>query len=124
MNNTPKDDSDSQKEFRRTLVKLDLQLVLSTFGEDFYALRSIVNKYDPVGLLDDGYPGDEYDPEVKTIIVQLIKHMSVDQVYDLVINEFRCWFYEEVTDGCEEKYRQLSVDIHEWMKTVKTIHGS
>lgn len=37
-------------------------------SEFFLAVRSVVNREDPVGLLDMGAPEDEYDIEVKDLI--------------------------------------------------------
>jgi hypothetical protein len=34
----------------------------------FLAVRTVVNREDPVGLLDAGAPEDEYDPEVGDLI--------------------------------------------------------
>jgi hypothetical protein len=42
-----------------------LFMELSAF---FLAVRTVVNREDPVGLLDAGAPEDEYDPEVGDLI--------------------------------------------------------
>jgi hypothetical protein len=34
----------------------------------FLAARTVVNREDPVGLLDGGAPNDEYDPEVEDLV--------------------------------------------------------
>lgn len=86
------------------------------YGTYFFELTEKINKYDPVALLGDGYPSDEYEIEIKSIIIQLTYDMSLDQVYDLVANVFRHSFFDAVTVGCEEKYRQMAGDIHEWMR--------
>ena len=63
----------------------DLSLIKSKFGEDFLTLRKIINADDPIGLISVGCPDDEYDPEVKTIIVKLELAAIIDT--DIVINK-------------------------------------
>jgi hypothetical protein len=37
-------------------------------SEYFLAVRAVVNREDPIGLLVIGAPADEYDPEVRDLI--------------------------------------------------------
>jgi hypothetical protein len=71
--------------------------------------------------LGEGYPDNEYEPEVKSIMLRLNTYMSDCDIYDLVREDFRSSFYQGVTDGCKGKYRQMAGNIHEWMKIVRTM---
>ena len=73
-------------------------------------VRDIVNKYDPITLLESGCPIDEYDPEVKKIIplFQIVK--SIDQLQDLIYEIFVSMFDEKIA-GPKNKYRKLSEEL-------------
>jgi hypothetical protein len=45
----------------------------------FLAARAVVNREDPVGLLDMGAPEDEYEPEVRDL-VKWRKTVTAEQV--------------------------------------------
>ena len=117
-------DQEAQENFDRQyaesmkdpLFALDLDSVKSIHGDRFSELRTIINRHDPIGLLDIGAPGDEYEAEVKTIIVQLDHDMTEQQIHDLIYHEFLRWFEDESTAGPKEAYKELATDIHEWMK--------
>lgn len=96
------------------LFALDIDSVKSEHGERFTELRKIINQHDPIGLLDIGAPEDEYEPEVKTIIVQLEKGMTEQQVHDLIYQEFLRWFEDESTAGPKDEYKELATEIHDW----------
>ena len=82
-------------------------------GDGFYELRTIINKHDPIGLIQSGAPEDEYDAEVKTIIIQIVNGLTKEQIHDIVFNEFSSWFnfYESIV-GPKDKYHDLAVDIY------------
>jgi|GEM_PF-1859627 len=117
-------DQEAQENFDRqyaesmedALFALDLDSVKSSHGNRFLELSSIINRHDPIGLLKIGAPEDEYEPEVKTIIVQLDEDMNEQQVHDLIYLEFLRWFEDESTAGPKESYKELATDIHAWMK--------
>ena len=98
------------------LFTIDLDSVKSKHGKKFKELRTIINQYDPIGLLDIGAPEDEYDSEVKTIIVQLDSNMTEQQVHDLVYREFLRWFDDESIAGQKNAYKDLAKDIYEWIR--------
>ena len=54
----------------------DVLMDLSPF---FLAVRTVVNREDPVGLLDAGAPQDEHDPEVGNLI-KLHEAVAAEQV--------------------------------------------
>ena len=123
-NKTKMTDQEAQENFDRqyaesmkdTLFALDLDSVKSSHGDRFSELRTIINQHDPIGLIDIGAPEDEYEAEVKTILVQLDHDMAEQQVHDLIYQEFLRWFEDESTAGPKEAYKELAADIHEWMK--------
>ena len=55
----------------------------------FLTVRTVVNREDPVGLLDAGAPQDEYDPEVADLL-KCREAVTADQVSALFLR----WFGE------------------------------
>lgn len=99
------------------LFALNLDSVKSKHGDKFMELRTIVNRYDPIGLIDIGAPEDEYESEVKTIIVQLYRNMTEQQIHDLVYKEFMRWFDNDAsTAGPKDAYKELAEDICNWTR--------
>jgi len=106
---------ESSENMNDPLVKLDIKSVKSEFGEKFFELRAIINQHDPIELIEIGCPEDEYDSEVKTIIVQLKKDMTEAQIYDLISNEFIRWFgYELINDRKKSVLKELAKDVYNW----------
>lgn len=89
----------------------DLDEVKSKFSEDFLKLREIVNNHDPIGLIEIGCPIDEYDPEVKTIIVKLDLAKTEEDIHNLIFNEFTEWFGDMVK---KENLSKMANDIYKW----------
>jgi hypothetical protein len=96
------------------LLSLNNDSIKQHFGNKYLELRTIVNKHDPIGLIGSGAPQDEYEPEVKTIIVQLNDKQSKEQIHDLVYAEFLRWFDDESTAGPKSAYDSLAADIYNW----------
>jgi hypothetical protein len=111
---------DSAVAIKDPLVKLDRDSVKKTYGDKFNDLRTIINKHDPIGLIANGAPDDEYEPEVKTIIVQLDNKTTEQQIHDLVYQEFIRWFDDESTAGQNDSYKDLAKDIFVWTKKTTT----
>ena len=61
--------------------------VLMDLSQFFLAVRTVVNREDPVGLLDAGAPQDEYDPEVGDLI-QLHEAVTAEQVSAVFLRWF------------------------------------
>ncbi len=101
------------------LMALDINSVKKQFEGTFLELRAIINKHDPLGLIGIGAPLDEYEPEVKTIIVQFKNRQSLNEIHDLVYNEFLRWFEDESTIGPKEAYKNLVMDIYNWRNEKK-----
>lgn len=56
------------------------------------AVERAINEADPVGLLEIGAPADEYSPEIRTILPRLARVERVDDVTDVLLEEFTRWF--------------------------------
>ena len=99
----------------KDLKKLDQKAVEAKYGRRFNELGKIIEKHDPMGFMAfEGMKG-EYDLEVKTIIVQLEKDMSVEEVHNLVFQEFVRWFEEAA--GEKEAYKELAKEVWEWNRS-------
>jgi hypothetical protein len=98
------------------LSNLDLNAVKSKYGNRFLELREMINRHDPLRLLENGAPDDEYDPQAKTIIVQLNTPLTKEGINDLVYREFLRWFGDHSVTGSREAYRALAAEIHEWTR--------
>ena len=77
----------------------------------FEALRRhiafVLNEEDPIGLIRGGAPGDEYDPEIGTILPRLKEAASVAGLRRVIHEEFVRWFGAE-TAGPEELYARVA----------------
>jgi hypothetical protein len=98
------------------LIKLSIDSVKKEFGQSFNELRTIINKHDPINLIKIGAPEDEYDSEVKTIIIQLKNMTTEQQVHDLIYQEFLRWFNHERITGPKDSYKELAADVFVWAK--------
>ena len=96
------------------MIALNLDSIKSQYGDKFMELREIINKHDPIGLIEMGAPIDEYEPEVKTILVQINDKDSLDEIHSIVYNEFIRWFGDSSTTGPKESYFDLAKDINNW----------
>lgn len=109
------DKPDAQSQF---LIDLDLNEVKQSQAEIFYSVREIINKHDPARLIVIGAPEDEYDPEVKTIVYQLKNDQTIDQIQDMVYQEFIRWFNEKAIYGERESYLKIAIEIHQLLGKV------
>jgi hypothetical protein len=57
------------------------------FGTVFDEVRTIVNTWDPYGLLHAGAPSDEYEAEVSLILLQLGDAESEAEATEITLNE-------------------------------------
>ena len=98
------------------LFALNLDSVKTKYGEKFTQLRAIINRHDPIRLIKIGAPEYEYDSEVKTIIVQITSEMTMQQIHDLIHQEFIRWFNDESTTGQKSSYKELAKDVYNWIR--------
>jgi hypothetical protein len=88
---------------------MDKKLARSAYEEHVAALRAILNRHDPVGLIGLGCPEHEYDPERGTIAPKLMRCRSFDEVLDVVYAEFCAWFGGSA--GPKSRYAKLAEDL-------------
>jgi hypothetical protein len=93
------------------LMGLNKDSIKNQYGNKFFELRSLINNHDPIGLINMGCPEDEYEAEVKTIIVQLGNKQTENEILDLVYTEFERWFGDA---GNKKNYLPLASDIFKW----------
>lgn len=91
---------------------IDTSLIKSQFGDVFLELREIIELHDPMRLTQYDVVG-EYDPETASILIQLRKDLTQEEVHDLVYTDFSFWFEDVV--GQKEDYNELSEAIYAWM---------
>lgn len=77
--------------------------------EAFQRLRKLVNRHDPLGLLECGCPDDEYEPEVGTLLPRLQEADSEEHLLAIIYEEFVRWFGS--TADPLDRYRSLAVEI-------------
>ena len=102
---------------KRFIKKLGVRMMADHYGTYFYELMDIINKYDPLNLLRIGCPENEYDLEVSTIIVQLNHEMSVEEICDLVKEDFVMWFGVSSVMSHIDRFQPMAKDIHDWLRT-------
>jgi hypothetical protein len=98
---------------------IDIETVKLEQGDRFKELLTIINRYDPIGLIEIGAPEDEYESEVATIIVQMDREMTEQQVHDLIYQEFLRWFSDKSSVGPKDAFKELSEETHKWIKKFK-----
>lgn len=62
--------------------------------DDYVIVKSVIDEWDPIGLLYLGCPEDEYDPEIKDIVALLSNATSVDELALIIREVFIKWFEE------------------------------
>lgn len=71
--------------------------------EIFFIIKEIINKWDPIGLLDDGAPDDEYSYEILRIVNKITKYNSADDLSNYIYKLFLKMFGDEVNSKAKEK---------------------
>jgi hypothetical protein len=59
------------------------------------AVERAIDEADPIGLLEDGAPADEYATEIGTIVSRVLNAHSVEEVTTVIHEEFVRWFGDE-----------------------------
>lgn len=79
----------------------------------FEAVRSVIHKWDPYGLLETGCPTDEFDSEIQAVIGQIERIGSVQDAVHTLSRVFSSAFEpkdfrpESCQDVGEQLYRTL-----------------
>lgn len=84
------------------------------------AVERAINEADPIGLLENDAPKDEYSPEVGTIVPRISTAQTPDEVTDVLHEEFSRWFGEGTAgprDGYEAAARRIWDALLEYRTT-------
>ena len=84
------------------------------------AVERAVNEADPIGLLEIGAPTDEYSPEIGTIVPRIANAQRLDDVTDVLHEEFSRWFGAGAAgprDAYEAPARRIWDALLEYRKT-------
>ncbi|WP_366296465.1 hypothetical protein [Paenibacillus sp. AN1007] len=76
------------------------EIKIAKDSKTFLELREIVNKFDPVNLVEHGAPDDEHD-RLTTELLMLLFQESMDEMRDLLIN-CSIWYGYDPNDMKEE----------------------
>ena len=88
----------------RNLIRLE-------FGGLYEDTLRILARNDPLGLISGGSPEtDEYDPEVRTILLRLREADSKAALRRIVHQEFQHWFNPKIA-GSERNYSKIADEI-------------
>ena len=80
-------------------------------------IESILFKHDLTGINFE-FNTDEYDPEVGTILPRLKEAKNIEDVSNIIYEEFERWFGVELIEKKNnEKYTSMATDI--WKAWVK-----
>ena len=77
------------------------------YGRLYDDLEGLLFRHDPIGI-NFGSNTDEYGPEVRTILPRLKLCKSIDEVQDVVYEEFVRWFGDA---GTRDKYQVIAAEI-------------
>ena len=75
----------------------------------FDSLAALFYAHDPMGLAALGVPGDEYEPEARTVLPRLETCKSEEELVGILHEEFVSWFQESA--GPREKYVELASKV-------------
>ena len=71
-------------------------------------IKSVVDKADPIGLLEMHCPADEYDSENEMIFAGIRENMTVKEVSDIIRAVFLEMFDESIdTNLCDSMAREM-----------------
>ena len=83
---------------------------------NYNKLKEIINRHDPVGLLELDAPQNEYDPEIGTLLPRIKKATTEDEIAKIVVEEFTKWFGKEIFKGKEDVVTNIAKDIYQTIK--------
>jgi len=76
------------------------EMNISKDSQIFLELREIVNRFDPISLVENGAPENEHD-DLTTALLELLIKESLDEIRDLLI-ECERWYGYDPNDIKEE----------------------
>jgi len=74
------------------------------------AVQKVINRHDPMGLIAEGAPADEYEYQQAAIMRKLPACKSIHRLQAMIHDEFCHWFNPEKA-GPREKYKQPAIDL-------------
>ena len=74
-------------------------------------LKKILREADPLNLIEEGAPKDEYDLEVPKIKKFLNTHHTEAELTDFLMNMFKNQFHPDFNIGDPEVYKQIAKNI-------------
>jgi hypothetical protein len=86
------------------------------------AVASAVDEADPIRLLAHGCPGDEYAPEIRTIVPRVCNATDVGAVRRIIHEEFVHWFGDDIA-GPESAYESLARRVWSAVEHYRTGDG-
>jgi hypothetical protein len=95
---------------------IDRIKVMRLYGDLFYALRTIINEYNPMDFGHLEVAPDEYDPEAATIIAQLEQKMTREEVHHVVFYDFKLYFSPIRLSKAD--FLEISNAIYLWMQDI------
>lgn len=77
---------------------------------DLEKIKNIFNKIDPLGLIQSGFPDDEYQPEYSELFHFLLKKdvKSSEEIFNEIKNIFIKWFGGKNSESCDQKLKEIS----------------
>jgi hypothetical protein len=85
---------------------------------DLKAVSQILIEIDPIGLIGSGAPKDEYEPEAKSIMLRIDAQNSLEEINNIVYEEFIKWFDKDIA-GEREKYIGAAVKIWDMLQNIE-----
>ena len=82
-------------------------ILMRKYGKLYTDVRDIINGDDPIQLLKDGIPEDEYHPEISVILSHVKVQRSLDEMHRFVYTIFVQKFDRHVA-GPPERYRNIA----------------
>jgi hypothetical protein len=79
------------------------------YGRLFDDVAALLFRHDPIGICIDTNT-DEYGPEARTILPRLSQCQSEADVLRVVIEEFHCWFGDDIHED-RGSYGQIAAEI-------------
>lgn len=64
------------------------------YANEYLIIKKIIDKWDPIGLLELGCPDDEYDSEIREVVSLSLHAKSVDDLAIGIRQVFIKWFDE------------------------------
>jgi len=81
----------------------------SQYGDLYALISEILFLHDPIGI-NFGSNIDEYDPEVRTILPSLVKCTNIQDIKQIIHEEFTSWFSADLA-GSESQYQKIAEEI-------------